>query len=160
MGYAYASSGRAQRPTFQGAGGQPGNRIMPSADDIPKLRMAAPETAEETAHRFERERRAADLQRESNLEDSLAPFRVGSVGYLNTVPLPRGLEEEVIYATPAKLAEMLQRDELDAALVSGGEGRCNDRDDSRDGMASAARGEGKSGRRAHRKPLSEATEIF
>src|ERR1035438_1017584 len=102
----------------------------------PKLRMAPPETAEEAIHRFERERRAADLQRESSLDHSLAPFRVGSVGYLNTVPLTRGLEEEVIYATPARLAEMLQRDELDAALVSVVEVLLNDRYDIRIGRAS------------------------
>ena len=53
---------------------------MDPSDPPPKLRMAAPETAEETTHRVEREQRAADLQRESNLEHSLAPFRVGSVG--------------------------------------------------------------------------------
>jgi chorismate dehydratase len=122
--------------------------------------MAAPETAEATAHRIEREQRAADLQRESNLEHSLAPFRVGSVGYLNTVPLTRGLEEEVIYATPAKLAEMLQRDELDAALVSVVEVLFNDRYDILDGIAIASLGEVKSVLLAHRKPLSEATEIY
>jgi chorismate dehydratase len=133
---------------------------MASADELPKLRMAAPETAEETAHRFEREQRAADLQRESNLEDSLAPFRVGSVGYLNTVPLTRGLEDEVIYATPAKLAEMLQRDELDAALVSVVEVLFNDRYDILDGIAIASLGEVKSVLLAHRKPLDQATEIF
>ena len=133
---------------------------MDRSEPPPKLRMAAPETAEETAHRFERERRAADLQRESNLEQSLAPFRVGSVGYLNTVPLTRGLEEEVIYATPAKLAEMLQRDELDAALVSVVEVLFNDRYDILDGIAIASLGEVKSVLLAHRKPLSEATEIF
>jgi len=122
--------------------------------------MAPPETAEETAHRVEREQRVVDLQRESNLEHSLAPFRVGSVGYLNTVPLTRGLEEEVIYATPAKLAEMLQRDELDAGLVSVVEVLFNDRYDILDGIAIASLGEVKSVLLAHRKPLSEATEIF
>jgi chorismate dehydratase len=122
--------------------------------------MAPPETAEETAHRVERERRVVDLQRESNLDQSLAPFRVGSVGYLNTVPLTRGLEEEVIYATPAKLAEMLQADELDAALVSVVEVLFNDRYDILDGIAIASLGEVKSVLLAHRKPLSEATEIF
>ena len=134
--------------------------MMDSPDDIPKLRMAPPETAEAAAHRFERERRAVDLQRESNLEHSLAPFRVGSVGYLNTVPLTRGLEEEVIYATPAKLAEMLQRDALDAALVSVVEVLFNDRYDILDGIAIASLGEVKSVLLAHRKPLSEAREIF
>jgi len=122
--------------------------------------MAPPETAEETAHRAEREQRVVDLQRESNLEHSLAPFRVGSVGYLNTVPLTRGLEEEVIYATPAKLAEMLKRDELDAGLVSVVEVLFNDRYDILDGIAIASLGEVKSVLLAHRKPLSEATEIY
>ena len=68
--------------------------------------MAPPETAEAAAHRFEREQRVVDLQRESGLERALAPFRVGSVGYLNTVPLTRGLEEEIIYATLARLASL------------------------------------------------------
>jgi chorismate dehydratase len=122
--------------------------------------MAPFETAEETAHRCEREQRVVDLQRESNLEHSLAPFRVGSVGYLNAVPLTRGLEEEVIFATPAKLAEMLQRDELDAGLVSVVEVLFNDRYDILDGIAIASLGEVKSVLLAHRKPLSEATEIY
>jgi len=129
-------------------------------ESSPKLRMAPPETAEEAAHRAEREQRVVDLQRESNLDHSLAPFRVGSVGYLNTVPLTRGLEKEVIYATPAKLAEMLQRDELDAGLVSVVEVLFNDRYDILDGIAIASLGEVKSVLLAHRKPLSEATEIF
>jgi chorismate dehydratase len=133
---------------------------MASTDDIPKLRMAPLETAEETAHRCEREQRVVDLQRESNLEHALAPFRVGSVGYLNAVPLTRGLEEEVIYATPAKLAEMLQRDELDAGLVSVVEVLFNDRYDVLDGIAIASLGEVKSVFLAHRKPLNEATEIY
>jgi len=133
---------------------------MNSPDDTPKLRMAPPETAEEAAHRFEREQRAADLQRESNLEHSLTPFRVGNSRFLNTVPLTRGLEEEVIYDTPARLAEMLQRDELDAALVSVVEVLFNDRYDILDGIAIASLGEVKSVILAHRKPLSEAAEIF
>src|SRR6516162_1823602 len=95
----------------------------------PRLRMAASEPAEALAHRCEREQRAANLQRETDLDHSLAPFRVGSVGYLNAVPLTRGLEEEVVFTTPAKLAEMLQRDELDAALVSVVEVLLNDRYD-------------------------------
>ena len=133
---------------------------MDPSEPLPKLRMAPPETVEQTAHRFEREQRAAELQRESNLDHSLAPFRVGSVGYLNAAPLTRGLEDEVIYVTPARLAEMLQRDELDAALVSVVEVLFNDRYDILDGMAIASLGEVKSVLLAHRKPLSEATEIY
>jgi chorismate dehydratase len=130
------------------------------SEPTPKLRMAPPETVEETAHRLEREQRAVELQRESGLDHSLAPFRVGSVGYLNTVPLTRGLEEEVIYATPSRLAEMLQRDELDAGLVSVVEVLFNDRYDILDGIAIASLGEVKSVLLAHRKPLDEVTEVF
>ena len=133
---------------------------MASPDEIPKLRMAPPETAEDTAHRCDRERRVVDLQREDKLEHSLAPFRVGSVGYLNAVPLTRGLEEEVTYATPARLAELLWSDSLDAALVSVVEVLFNDRYDILDGIAIASLGEVKSVLLAHRKPLAEATEIF
>jgi len=125
-----------------------------------KLRMAPRESAEQVAHRFEREHRAANLQRESNLEKSLAPFRVGSVRYLNAVPLTRGLEDEVIFATPSKLAEMLQRDELDAALVSVTEVLFNNRYDVLDSIAIASLGEVKSVILAHRKPIEEIKEVY
>jgi len=133
---------------------------MEPPNDRPKLRMAPPETAEETAHRLEREQRAVDLQRESSLEQSLAPFRVGNSGFLNTVPLTRGLEEEIIYDTPARLAKMLQHDELDAALVSVVEVLFSDRYDILDSVAIASLGEVKSVLMAHRKPLSEVTEVY
>jgi chorismate dehydratase len=122
--------------------------------------MAPAEPAEALSHRLEREQRASQLQRESNLEQSLAPFRVGSVGYLNAVPLTRGLEEEVLFATPAKLAEMLRKDELDAALVSVVEVLFHDRYDILDGIAIASLGEVKSVLLAHRRPLEEAREVF
>ena len=133
---------------------------MNSSDDAPKLRMAAPESPEELAHRFEREQRAVQLQREDNLSESLAPFRVGSVPYLNAVPLTRGLEEQIIFVTPAKLAEMLQRDELDAALVSVTEVLLKDRYDILDGIAVASLGEVKSVFLAHRWPIDQVKEVF
>lgn len=133
---------------------------MDSSDSPAKLRMAPLEKAQETVHRLERERRAVDLQRESSLEHSLAPYRVGNSGYLNTVPLTRGLEEEIIYAPPAQLAEMLQRDELDAALVSVVEALFNDRYDILDGIAIASLGEVKSVLLAHRKPLGQVREVY
>src|SRR5437667_3590633 len=122
--------------------------------------MAQPESPEELAHRFEREQRAATLQRESHLEESLAPFRVGSVPYLNAVPHTRGLEEQIILVTPSKLAEMLRRDELDAALVSVTEVLFQDRYDVLDGIAVASLGEVKSVLLAHKKPLAEVREVF
>jgi chorismate dehydratase len=129
-------------------------------EDIPKLRMAPVETAEELAHRAEREKRAQELQRESNLEESLAPFRVGSVPFLNAAPLVRGIEDEIILATPSKLAEMLQKDELDAGLVSITEVLFHDRYDVLDSMAIASLGEVQSVFLAHRRPVEEIKEVF
>src|SRR5882757_8285665 len=131
-----------------------------SSNGHSKLRMAPRETVEEVSHRLERQQRASQLQRESSLEQSLAPFRVGSVRYLNAVPLTRGVEEEIIFATPSKLAEMLERDELDAALVSVTEILLKDKYDVLDTIAIASLGEVKSVLLAHRKPLTEAREIF
>lgn len=126
----------------------------------PKLRMAAPESADLIARRLEREQTTANREREVALEQSLAPFRVGSVKALNAVPLTRGLENEITYAPPAKLAELLRRDELDAALVSVVEALFNDRYDILDGIAVASLGEVKSVFLAHRRPLEEAKEVF
>jgi predicted solute-binding protein len=92
--------------------------------------------------------------------DEQKKFRIGSVQYLNAVPLTRGIESELILATPARLAEMLRRDELDAALVSITEVLLNDRYDILDGIAIASLGEVYSVLLAHKKPLEEATEIF
>jgi chorismate dehydratase len=122
--------------------------------------MAPAETAEQLAQRTERINRAAGLQREINLENSLAPFRVGSVRYLNAVPLTRGLEDELVFTTPAKLAEMLQRDELDAGLVSITEVLFHDRYDILDGIAIASLGEVQSVFLAHRRPIEEVREVF
>src|SRR5256886_2182743 len=133
---------------------------MEFSKPLPKLRLASKESAEELAQRYAREQRASNLQRESELENSLAPFRVGSVRYLNAVPLTRGLEEQVTFTVPSKLAEMLQRDELDAALVSVTEVLFNDRYDILDGIAVASLGEVKSVFLAHRRPIEEVTEVF
>src|SRR4051812_14472777 len=133
--------------------------MIPS-DDLPKLRMAPVETPEQLAHRVERENRAEELQREGNLEQSLAPFRVGSVRFLNAAPLVRGIEDEIVLATPSKLAELLQKDELDAGLVSITEVLFHDRYDVLDGMAIASLGEVKSVFLAHRRPLADVKEVF
>jgi chorismate dehydratase len=133
---------------------------MKPPEPTPKLRLAPVETPEELAHRFERETRPVLLQRESQLEDSLAGFKVGSVPYLNAVPLTRGLEEQILFAPPSALARLLQRDELDAALVSLTEVLLHDRYDILDGIAVASLGEVKSVFLAHRPPLAEAREIY
>ncbi len=126
----------------------------------PKLRMAPPETAEELARRVSLEHKAANQRRAADLEGSLAPFRVGSVRYLNAVPLTRGIEHEVVFATPSKLAAMLERGELDAALVSVTEPLLRGCYDILDGAAIASLGEVQSVFLAHRGPLQEAKEVF
>lgn len=130
------------------------------SDDMPKLRMASPNSAEQIAREIEREQRTVNQEREFGLEQSLGNFRVGSVKALNAVPLTRGIEDQIVYDTPAKLAEMLRRDELDAALVSIVEPLLNDRYDVLDGIAVAALGEVKSVFLAHRKPLETVKEVY
>ncbi len=130
------------------------------SDSTPKLRMAAPESAELIAKRLKREQTTAHREREVALEQSLGKFRVGSVKALNAVPLTRGLESEITFAPPAKLAELLRRDELDAGLVSVVETLFTDRYDILDGIAVASLGEVKSVFLAHRQPLEKVTEVF
>lgn len=125
-----------------------------------KLRLAPRTSAEELLHRSQREQRAAILQREGQLENSLAPFRVGSVPHFNAVPLVRGLESQVTYATPARLAEQLRSQELDAALVSVTEILFNDSYDILDGIAVASLGEVLSVFLAHRQPLEQIREVY
>ena len=129
------------------------------SDELPKLRMAQPETPEELAHRFERETRPVLLQREASLENSLAPFRVGSVPYLNAVPLTRGLEDQIQFVHPSELGRLMAADQLDAGLVSITAALFSDRYDILDGIAIAALGEVKSVFLAHRQPLEEMREI-
>ncbi len=126
---------------------------------LPKLRLLPAETPEELAHRFDRERRALHLQRETDLETALAPFKVGSVPYLNAVPLTRGIESQVTFTTPSQLAELLRADRLDAALVSVSEVLFCDRYDILDGIAIAALGEVQSVFLAHRTPLADLTVV-
>jgi chorismate dehydratase len=87
-------------------------------------------------------------------------FRIASVPFLNAAPLTRGIEGELIFATPAKLAEMLRRDELDAALVSVTETLLLDRYDILDGVSIASLGEVYSVLLAHKKPIQEVREVF
>ncbi len=129
------------------------------SDPIMKLRMAADNPAV-AAKWLEREQALAHRDREFGLNQSLGKFRVGSVKALNAVPLTRGLESEVVYEVPSKLAQMLQRDELDAALVSVVEALFHDRYDILDGIAVASLGEVKSVFLAHRKPLEHVKEVF
>jgi chorismate dehydratase len=133
---------------------------MDSNEPLPRLRMAQPDSPEELARRFEREKRAALLQEEDSLGISLRGFRAGSVPYLNAAPLTRGIEDQIELVPPSLLAGKLRAGELDAALVSVTEVLFNDLYDVLDGIAVASLGEVKSVFLAHRIPLGEITEIF
>lgn len=131
-----------------------------SLDDLSPLRMAPPESAEDLGRRMAREKTAAARQHERDLEAiSLPPGRVGSVPYLNAVPLTRGLEHEIVFATPSRLAGMLRAGELDAALVSVTEVLLHDLYHVLDGVAVASLGEVLSVFLAHRGPLEQVTRI-
>jgi len=137
------------------------NPNMSNSDDPLKLRLAPLESAEALGRRLGRERELKVRRQESDLEEvPLAPMRVGSVPYLNAVPLTRGIEEQIVLATPSRLAGLLQEGKLDAALVSVTEVLFNDRYDILDGIAVASLGEVKSVFLAHRKPLEETSRIL
>ena len=127
--------------------------------EIPKMRVTSP--AEDLARRVERENELLARQRERELEElPLAPMRVGSVPYLNAVPLTRGIEDQIVLAPPSQLAQLLREGKLDAALVSVTEALFNDAYDVLDGIAVASLGEVKSVFLAHKKPLDEVDLIF
>ena len=85
--------------------------------------------------------------------------RIGSVPYLNSVPLTHGIEEETSFVVPSKLAEQLRAGELDAALVSITEVLFHEGYDVLDGVAVASHGSVKSVFLAHRQPLEEIQTI-
>jgi len=85
--------------------------------------------------------------------------RIGSVPYLNSVPLTCGIEAETAFVVPSKLAEQLRAGELDAALVSITEVLFHEGYDVLDGVAVASRGAVKSVFLAHKQPLYEIETI-
>lgn len=133
---------------------------MSEPGDMSKLRMAPRESPEDLARRFERERRIVVAAREEELAAGTGTARVGSVPYLNSVPLTRGLEEHVAFHPPSELARRLAANELDAALVSVVEVLFNDRYDVLDGIAVASLGEVKSVFLAHRKPVEAIDRVY
>lgn len=134
---------------------------MKPSDESSKLRLAPRESTGDLARRLERERVIQLREQEKAIEEiPLAPMRVGSVPYLNAVPLTRGLEDQIVLAPPTRLAQLLREGKLDAALVSVTEVLFQDRYDVLDDVAIASLGEVQSVLLAHRKPLEEIHEIF
>ena len=141
-----------------------------NSDGSPELRMAppgsgavSPRAAAGLPPAHSRDAPSATGELLPGADGRTAPpdlSRVGSVPYLNAVPLTCGLEDAIVLAPPSELAVMLRQGKLDAALVSVTEVLLNDAYDILDGIAIASLGEVKSVLLAHRKPLEDLTEIF
>lgn len=133
---------------------------MKDSEPLPKLRLV-PIGPPESRPPAEWEKRLREIEREEELPPvPLAPLRVGSVPYLNAVPLTRGLEHQIVFSPPSELAKLLRDGTLDAALVSVTEALLHDGYDILDGIAVASLGEVKSVFLAHREPLEQITQIF
>jgi len=88
-----------------------------------------------------------------------AAKRIGSVPYLNAVPLTCGIEAETEFLPPSRLAKRLRSGDLAAGLVSLTEVLFHDLYDILDGVAVASDGPVKSVFVAHKKPLEKVGVI-
>ena len=113
------------------------------------------------AHRLEREQRAAYLQRESGLEQSLGPVsrRLGRLPQRRAAHARAGGGSHLCHAGPS-WPRCCSATNWTPRWSAWSKSLFNDRYDILDGIAIASLGEVKSVLLAHRKPLSEATEIF
>ena len=91
---------------------------------------------------------------------SPAAKRIGSVPYLNSVPLTYGIEDETDFVVPSALAEKLRAGELDAALVSITEALFHENYDILNGVAVASDGPVKSVFLAHRQQLEKIQTVY
>lgn len=86
-------------------------------------------------------------------------FRIGSVPYLNAVPLTFGIGRDCLFLPPSRLAAELHAGRLDAALLSVTEALFHDGYDVLDGAAIASHGPVASVFLAHRDPLTKLREV-
>ena len=85
--------------------------------------------------------------------------RIGCVPYLNARPLIYGIEDRVTLCTPARLADLMHRNQFDAGLVPVAEVLQHDQYDLLDGTAIASRGPVASVFLAHREPIDKLKRI-
>jgi chorismate dehydratase len=88
-----------------------------------------------------------------------AAWRIGSVPYLNARPLIYGIENKVTLCTPARLADLMHRNQFDVGLMPVAEVLLHDQYDILDGIAIAARGPVASVFLAHREPIEKLKRI-
>ena len=90
----------------------------------------------------------------------LTGYRVGSVPYLNALPLTAGIELEILRLPPSQLAIELEHGRLDAALVSTAEILMSSRLRAMSGYGIVSRGPVLSVFLAHRTPLDRLEAIW
>jgi predicted solute-binding protein len=88
-----------------------------------------------------------------------ATGRIGSVPYLNAVPLTHGLESETVFLPPSRLGPELRAGRLDAALLSVTEALFHEGHDLLAGPGVVSRGPVYSVGVAHRVPLEDVREL-
>jgi predicted solute-binding protein len=86
-------------------------------------------------------------------------FRIGSVHYLNALPLTRGLGTDLVRLAPSRLATELHAGRLDAALLSITEALFHPSHEILDGIGILSRGPVFSVGLAHRQPLDQIQRI-
>jgi chorismate dehydratase len=86
-------------------------------------------------------------------------FRIGSVHYLNALPLTHGLGNDLVLLPPSKLAVEMHAGRLDAALLSITEALFHPEHEILDGVGILSRGPVYSVGLAHRQPLAAIREI-
>lgn len=90
----------------------------------------------------------------------LSGYRVGSVPYLNALPLTAGLESEIVRLPPSQLAIELEQERLDAALVSTAEILFSSRLRAMSGYGIVSRGPVLSVFLAHRTPVERLETVW
>jgi chorismate dehydratase len=88
-----------------------------------------------------------------------AASRIGCVPYLNARPLICGIEDNVALCTPARLADLMYRSQLDVGLVPVAEVLLHDQYEILDGIAIASRGAVASVFLAHREPIDKIRRV-
>lgn len=89
---------------------------------------------------------------------SAAP-RIGGIPYLNVRPLVYGIENQVGYSEPSRLADLMYRKQFDVGIMPIAEVLLHDQYDLLDGIAIAARGEVRSVFLTHRAPIEKIKRV-
>jgi chorismate dehydratase len=86
-------------------------------------------------------------------------WRIGSVPYLNARPLIYGIEERVTLCSPARLADLMRRRQIDVGLAPVAEVLARDQYAVLDGFAIASQGAVRSVFLAHREPVGKLRRV-